>query len=124
VSAGARTIARVELWQALLLVLLLALLAPRRLVEPWAFVAGGLFMGVNFLLLGFGLWWVLAPLAGRGRMRTGVVLLLLKFFLLLALSAGLFFGFGLDPLSFALGFSTLPLALFVEALLRGTGGNG
>ena len=43
-----------------------------------ALIAGGLFMGVNFLLLSFGVAAILTPLASKGRVKLGVGLLLLK----------------------------------------------
>jgi hypothetical protein len=77
---------------------------------------GGLFMGVNFLLLSFGIAWVLTPLANKGRVKTGVGLLVFKILILLGLLATLFFRFEVDAISFALGFSTLFLAILIEAM--------
>ena len=74
-------------------------------------------MGVNFLLLGFGVAWILAPLAGKGRGKLGVGLLVLKIVLFMALLTAVFFRFDLDAISFAVGFSTLIAALLVEGTL-------
>jgi len=110
------TLLRIELWHGLLLITLLLTLGPMGIVEPWALAAGGMFMGVNFFLLGCGVWWVLTPLAGKGRIKTGLFLLGLKFLLFLGLLAALFFPLRIDAISFALGFSTLLAAILVETL--------
>jgi hypothetical protein len=107
---------RIELWHAALLIALLAVLAPARLIEPASMVLGGLFMGVNFLLLCYGVKWVLMPLAGKGKVKAGVGLLVVKVVLFLGLLSLLFFQFGMDALSFALGFSTLLFAILIEAV--------
>ena len=115
-ATSKKTILRIELWHVLMLLILLAALAPGKFVEPGALLIGGLFMGINFLLLSYGVAWVLTPLAGRGRVKAGVGLLILKIVIFLALLATLFFRVRLDAISFALGFSTLLLAIFVEAV--------
>jgi hypothetical protein len=99
----------------MLLALLLAL-APRQWIEPGALLFGGLFMGINFFLLSYGIAWVLTPLAGRGRVKLGVAFLVLKIIIFLGLLTTVFFKFQLDAISFAVGFSTLILAILVEAL--------
>jgi hypothetical protein len=109
------SVLRIELWHLTLLGILLASLMPFRLLEPWAFLVGGGFMGLNFFLLGCGVHWILAPLADRGRVQAGVLLLVLKFVIFLGLLSLLFFRFELDAISFALGFSTLLLAILLEA---------
>jgi hypothetical protein len=111
-----KTILRIELWHVIMLLALLVTLAPGKFVEPESLLIGGLFMGINFLLLSYGVAWVLAPLAGKGRVKAGVGLLILKIAIFLALLAALFFGVQVDPISFALGFSTLLLAILVETL--------
>jgi hypothetical protein len=111
-----KTILRIELWHGLMLLTLLAILGPRKLVEPGALLIGGLFMAVNFLLLSFGIAWVLTPLAGKGRVKAGVGLLVFKMAMFLVLLTTLFFRFELHAISFALGFSTLLLAILVEAV--------
>jgi hypothetical protein len=111
-----KTILRIELWHGLMLLTLLATLGPRKLVEPVALLIGGLFMAVNFLLLSFGIAWVLTPLAGKGRVKAGVGLLVFKMAMFLGLLTTLFFRFELHAISFALGFSTLLLAILVEAV--------
>lgn len=117
-------VARIEMLHAGLIAALWAALAPARLVEPGALVAGGLFMGVNFLLLSAGIRWVLAPFAGRGRARMGVALLVLKMALFLGLIALLFRRVELDALSFTLGFSALLLAVLLERIWALSTGRG
>ena len=117
-TAGAATILRVELWHGLLLLGTAVTLGQTRLIDLKALLVGGLFMGVNFFLLGFGILWVLAPLASKGRVRAGVSLLILKIIIFLSLLTLLFFRFQIDGLSFALGFSTLILAVLVEAVVH------
>jgi hypothetical protein len=95
---------------------LLVTLGPAQFVEPKGLLVGGLFMGVNFLLLSYGVAWVLTPLASRGRVKVGVGLLVLKIGIFLALLATLFFRVELDAISFALGFSTLLLAILLESI--------
>ena len=111
-----RTILRIELWHVVMLLALLVTLAPGKFVEPEGLLIGGLFMGINFLLLSYGVAWVLMPLAGKGRVKAGVGLLILKIAIFLALLATLFFRVQVDALSFALGFSTLLLAILVETI--------
>jgi len=111
-----KTILRIELWHVVMLLALLVTLAPAKLVEPTSLLIGGLFMGINFLLLSYGVAWVLTPLAAKGRVKAGVGLLILKIAIFLALLAALFFRVQVDALSFALGFSTLLLAILVETL--------
>lgn len=115
-AAARKTILRIELWHIILLLVLLAILAPAKLVDPAAFLAGGIFMGVNFILLSFGIAWALTPLAGKGRVKAGVALLVLKIVIFLALLTTLFFYFELDAVSFALGFSTLIIAIVLESV--------
>jgi hypothetical protein len=73
-------------------------------------------MGVNFLLLSCGIRWVLTPFAGRGRIKTGIVLLMLKMILFLGLVSTLFLRIQLDPLSFTFGFSSLLMAIVLDRL--------
>jgi Kef-type K+ transport system membrane component KefB len=96
--------------------LLLATLGWTGWIDPKALAVGGVFMGINFFLLSYGVAWVLTPLADKGRVRAGVGLLVLKIVLFLGLLTMLFFHFDLDAISFALGFSTLILAIFLEVL--------
>ena len=117
IRAARTTILRIELWHGLLLLVLVLTIGRAKLLDPRALLVGGVFMGVNFLLLGFGVSWILAPLAGRGKVRLGVVLLVLKILLFLGLLTAIFFRFDLDAISFAVGFSTLILAVLVEAML-------
>ena len=116
--AAKRTILRIELWHVILLLGLVATLGQTKFVEPTALVMGGVFMGVNFLLLSFGVAWVLTPLADKGRVKAGVGLLVLKIMMFLGLLSAVFFHFELDAISFALGFSTLLIAIVIEAVRR------
>lgn len=116
--AARRTLLRIELWHGIFLLVLLAVLAPTKSVDPTALLVGGIFMGINFLLLGFGVAWLLTPLAGKGRVKAGIGLLILKIAIILALLMTLFFRFNLDAISFALGFSTLILAIVLESVRR------
>jgi hypothetical protein len=115
-SASKKTILRIELWHGLILLTLLAVLAPRNWIEPQALLIGGVFMGVNFLLLGLGVAWVLTPLASRKRVKIGVGLLVLKTVIFLGLLLSLFFKFSIDAISFSVGFSSLLLAIVLETL--------
>ena len=105
---------RIELWHVTLLGILLLSLMPFRILEPWAFLLGGGFMALNFFLLSFGVRSVLTPLADKRRVRVGMALLLFKLALFLGLLSLLFFRFRFDAVSFALGFSTLLVAILVE----------
>ena len=115
-SASKKTILRIELWHGVILLALLGVLAPGKWVQPEALLIGGVFMGLNFLLLGFGVAWVLTPLADRKRVKLGAVLLVLKTLIFLGLLLTLFFNFSLDAISFSVGFSSLLLAIVLETL--------
>jgi hypothetical protein len=115
-AASKKMILRIELWHGVLLLALLGVLGPGKFVQPTGLLIGGLFMGVNFLLLSYGVAWVVTPLASKGRVKAGVGLLILKIVIFLALLTTVFFRLDLDAISFALGFSTLILAILVEAL--------
>ena len=115
-TATKKTIVHIELWHGLFLIVLLGILGPAKLVDPQALLIGGLFMGLNFFLLSFGVAWVLTPLAGKDRVKAGVGLLILKIVIFLGLLTTLFFRFDVDAISFALGFSTLFLAIIIETL--------
>ena len=118
-EATARTtILRIECWHAVLLLALFLVLGRSSTIDAKALIAGGLFMGVNFLLLSFGVAAILTPLASKSRVKLGVGLLVLKIFLFLALLTTVFFHFQLDAISFALGFSTLIFAIVIEAVRR------
>ena len=116
--AAKKTILRIELWHVILLLGLVATLGRTKFVEPTALVIGGVFMGVNFLLLSFGVALILTPLAGKGRVKAGVGLLVLKIMMFLGLLSAVFFHFELDAISFALGFTTLLIAIVIEAVRR------
>jgi hypothetical protein len=109
-------VVRIELLHALLVGGLWIVLLPTRVVEPWALLVGAVFMGVNFLSLSYGIRWVLAPFAGRGKIRTGLTLLVLKLGLFLGVISSLFLRVQVDPLSFTFGFSSLLLAIVLERL--------
>ena len=117
-ATARKTILRIECWHAVLLLALLLLLGRGTAIDPRALIAGGVFMGVNFLLLSFGVAAVLTPLASKGQVKLGVGMLVLKVVLFLALLTTVFFRFQLDAISFALGFSTLIVAIVVEAVRR------
>jgi hypothetical protein len=110
-----KAILRIELWHGLLLAMLFGILVPAGMVDAGAFLVGGIFMALNFFLLGLGVSFLLAPLADAGRVKLGVGLLTLKILLLLALLTTLFFKLHLDGLSFAVGFSCLIPAILIES---------
>ncbi|HEY1267421.1 MAG TPA: hypothetical protein VGH16_09210 [Candidatus Binatia bacterium] len=105
---------RIEAMHAALVAVLWLALAPAKAVEPLSLLAGALFMGVNFLLLSSGIRWVLTPFAGKGRVRSGIVLLVVKMTLFLGAISLLLTRVRIDPLSFTLGFSSLLAAILVE----------
>jgi hypothetical protein len=113
-----KTIIRIELWHGLLLIALLAILWQTGWLDPKALLIGGIFMGINFLLLCYGVAWVLTPMAGRGRVKAGVGLLVVKIILFLGFLLTVFSRFDLDAISFALGFSTLIVAILIETMLK------
>lgn len=117
-AAAKKTILRIELWHTILLLTLVATLGQSRFIDVTAVLVGGVFMGVNFLLLSLGIAWVLTPLAGKGRVNAGVGLLVLKMLIFLGLLSALFFRFEIDALSFAVGFSTLIVGIVIEAVRR------
>ena len=108
-------IVRIELYHGLLVFTLL-LLVPARLLDPGGLLLGGLFMGLNFLLLSQGILWALTPFAEKGRVLTGVFLLILKLILFLGLLLVLFFRVHFDPLSFAVGISSLLAAIVLHGI--------
>lgn len=110
---------RVLTWQALLLVLLLIVAQTMRSLEPGALLLGGLFMGLNFVLLSLGIRWVLSPTASKKRQRIGMGLLGLKFLLFLGLVSVLFFRVNLDGVSFIVGVSSLLVASVIGTLSSG-----
>lgn len=116
VEALRPAVLRIEALHALLVVGLWVVLLPAKVVEPWALFVGALFMGVNFLLLSCGISWVLTPFAGKGRIKTGILLLVVKMTLFLGLVLALFLRIQLDPLSFTLGFSSLLVAIVLDRL--------
>jgi hypothetical protein len=117
-ATARKAIIRIECWHVVLLAGMILAFWRTTFIDPTALVAGGVFMGVNFFLLSFGIAWVLTPLASKGRVKFGIGLLVLKLVLFLALLTTVFFRFHLDAISFALGFSTLIVAMVVEAVRR------
>lgn len=116
VEALRPAVLRIEALHALLVVGLWVVLLPAKVVETWALFVGALFMGVNFLLLSCGISWVLTPFAGKGRIKTGILLLVVKMILFLGLVLALFLRIQLDLLSFTLGFSSLLVAIVLDKL--------
>jgi len=117
-ATARKAIIRIECWHAVLLAAMLLAFWRTTFIDPTALIAGGVFMGINFFLLSFGIAWVLTPLASKGRIKVGIGLLALKIVFFLALLTTVFFRFHLDAISFALGFSTLIIAIVVEAVRR------
>lgn len=105
---------RIELWHGLLLLGLWLALFPLGWLDPAALFLGGLFMGANFLLLGFGIRYLLTPFAERRRVRTGILLLFLKLVLFLGLLSALFVRLDVDAASFAVGVTCLLFAVIAE----------
>jgi hypothetical protein len=120
-AASKKIILRIELWHFTVLLTMSAMLVRAKAVDLTSFVVGGVFMAVNFLLLSFGIAWLLTPMASRGRIKAGVGLLVLKITIFLALLTAIFLNFKLDPLSFALGFSSLIVAILIESFRHGLG---
>jgi hypothetical protein len=114
-QAAQKTILRIELWHGIFLMALLLGVGPLRMIDPAALLLGGVFMGVNFFLLSLGIAWVLTPLAGKGRIKAGIGFLVLKILFFLAVLTTVFYSWEIDAISFALGFSTLIVAILVEA---------
>jgi hypothetical protein len=115
-AGSKRTILRIELWHSILLLGLLVALGQTKIIEPRALLMGGLFMGLNFFLLSFGVAWVFTPLASKGRVKVGIALLVLKVVIFLALLSTIFFRFEIDAISFSLGFSLLLVAIVLEVV--------
>ncbi len=120
-AAAKKTILRIELWHFTLLLTMSAMLLRAKAIDVTSLVIGGMFMAVNFLLLSFGVAWLLTPMASRGRIKAGVGLLVLKIALFIALLIAIFLNFKLDPISFALGFSSLIVAILIESFRHGLG---
>ena len=114
-AAAKKAILRIELWHGSLLLVLLATLGPMRIIDPIALALGGIFMGINFLLLSFGVALILTPLAEKGSIKMGVSLLVVKVIFFLGLLTTLFYRLDVDAVSFAVGFSMLLVAVFMEA---------
>jgi len=115
-SGATYPIMQVELWHAAMVGAVFVLLVPLGVIEPYSLLVGGLFMGVNFLLLDQGIRRVLTPFAGKGRIRSGVILLTLKLLLFLGLLSAFFLKFPFDAMSFALGVTCLLVATVAHGL--------
>jgi len=115
-TVAKKTILRIEFWHLMLLLTMAVMFGRTKTIDLTSLIVGGVFMGINFLLLSFGVGWLLAPMAGKGRIKAGVSLLVLKIAAFLGLLTTVFFRFNLDAISFALGFSTLIVAIFIETL--------
>ena len=107
---------QVALWHGAMVGAVFVVLVPLGVIEPYSLVIGGLFMGVNFLLLGLGIRCVLTPFAGKGKVRSGVFLLLVKLVLFLGLLSAFFLKFPIDAMSFALGVTCLLVATVAHGL--------
>ena len=114
-ATARKTIINIELWHFGLLLTTLIAFSGSNLIDAKALLAGGMFMGVNFLLLSVGVAWILTPLAGKRRIKSGITLLALKILLFMGLLTMVFHNFDVDVISFALGFSTLLLAIVIES---------
>lgn len=111
-----KTILRIETWHGLMLAVLFVAMWRSKVLDPMAILIGGVFMGLNFLLLGYGVASLITPLASRGRIKTGIGLLVLKIIIFLGVLSTLFFRVNIDPISFAVGFSTLLVAIVFETV--------
>lgn len=121
-TAAMKPVLRMELWHGLFLLGLWVLVLPLGVLDPLALFLGGLFMGVNFILLSLGIRYVLTPAAERRRVRTGIFLLVLKLGLFLGLVSVVLTRVKIDAGSFAVGVTSLLLAIVAErgwAHLRG-----
>ena len=112
-------VVRIELYHSLLLAGLIAFSFIAPMLEPKAVLLGGVFMGVNFLLLSVGIRWILTPTTTDKRIRAGVILLGLKLLLILGFISMLFLHFSLDGMSFGLGVTSLLIASIVDRLFSG-----
>jgi hypothetical protein len=107
---------RVEILQGALALGLFAALSPWGVLHLWPLSLGVIFAGVNFFFLAFGVRWVLSPLGRRGRVRAGMVLLILKLGLFVGVLSLILFKFKLEPLSFAAGITCMLVAIVLERL--------
>jgi hypothetical protein len=110
-------VVRIELCHSLLVLALMAFSVTAHMLEPKAVFLGGLFMGVNFLLLSTGIRWILTPAATKKRIRAGVILLGLKLLLIMGFISMLFFRFHLDGMSFGVGVTSLLIASIMDRFL-------
>jgi len=111
-----KTILRIETWHGMMLAALFVAVWRSQVLDPMAILIGGVFMGLNFLLLGYGVASLMTPLASRGRIKAGIGLLVLKIIIFLGLLSTLFFRVNIDAISFAVGFSTLLVAIVFETV--------
>jgi hypothetical protein len=111
-----RFVTRVETWNGVIVLVSAAIAATTSVMDPLALLAGGIFMGVNFLLLGMGVRWIIAPNVSQKRRRLGMSLLALKLFLFLGLISVVFVQIKLDAVSFVVGVSSLLVASVIAGL--------
>jgi len=107
---------RVEGWHVLLALGLVVTLAPLNVLEPLGLLSGALFMGVNFLLLAYGIRWIITPFANKGKVRAGICLLVFKFLFLLGALWLLLTQISADEISFAVGVTCLIVAILADRL--------
>ncbi|MGE5216481.1 MAG: hypothetical protein ACM3SP_05690, partial [Chloroflexota bacterium] len=103
-------VGRVELWHLAIVLLLSTIASMTRWLDSIAVLAGGLFMGVNFLLLSVGIRWLLSSQASPKRRRLGMLLLLFKLLFFLGLLAVVFYRLKIDGVSFVAGITCLLVA--------------
>jgi hypothetical protein len=114
-----KIILRIELWHGVLLALLVGIFSFAQWGDTLSLLAGGIFIGVNFWLLSYGVALVLTPLGRNGRVKVGIGLLVLKTVIFLGLLTALFSRFTLDAVSFSLGVTVLIVAILVEGVRSG-----
>jgi hypothetical protein len=114
--SSTRFVARVEMWNCAIVLVLAAIATTTSTMDPLALLAGGIFMGVNFLLLGTGVRWIISPNMSKKRRRIGMSLLVLKLFLFLGLISTVFVQIKLDVVSFIVGVSSLLVASVIAGL--------
>jgi hypothetical protein len=105
---------RILFLQGLLVFALVVFLWPAGVIEPATLFLSAIFMGANFLLLGYGIRWLLAPFASKRRLGLGIGLLVVKLALFLGMVSALFMRAPLHAPSFAVGISSLLAAILME----------
>src|SRR3954452_18122294 len=110
-TGAKRTILRIEIWHSLILLTVLGVLGSRQIIEPLSVFLGGAFTAINFLLLSFGIAWVIRPMALRRQVKWGIAVLVFKVLLLLGFLLLRLFSFNLYTISFSLSLGTLLLEI-------------